>query len=94
MNQNIFFWRGGGEGRVRGWGDARLSEFRATTVPNCFEIHALLYKLSGRTHGRTHIHQTKIVTTMSRLPASGLYKKYSMLSLFFEHPKVSKLPLT
>ena len=34
---------------------------------------------SGRTHGalthgRTHIHRTKIVTTMSRLPASGLDK--------------------
>ena len=27
---------------------------------------------SGRTDGRTHIHRTKIVTTMSRLPASGL----------------------
>ena len=27
------------------------------------------------THGRTHIHRTKIVTTMSRLPASGLDKK-------------------
>ena len=26
------------------------------------------------THGRTHIHRTKIVTTMSRLPASGLDK--------------------
>ena len=30
---------------------------------------------SGRTHGRTHIHRTKIVTTMSRLPGSGLDKK-------------------
>ena len=28
-----------------------------------------------RTHGRTHIHRTKIVTTMSGLPASGLDKK-------------------
>ena len=28
----------------------------------------------GRTHGRTHVHRTKIVTTMSRLPASGLDK--------------------
>ena len=27
-----------------------------------------------RIHGRTHIHQTKIVTTMSRLPTSGLEK--------------------
>ena len=52
------------------------------SVPNCFEIHALLYKLwsgqiwtDARTrHGCMHIHQTKIVTTMSRLPASGLDK--------------------
>ena len=29
----------------------------------------------GCKHGRTHIHRTKIVTTMSRLPASGLDKK-------------------
>ena len=29
---------------------------------------------SGRTHGCTHIHRTKIVTTMSHLPASGLDK--------------------
>ena len=29
---------------------------------------------SGRTHGHTHIHRTKIVTTMSSLPASGLDK--------------------
>ena len=28
----------------------------------------------GRTHGRTHIHRTKIVTTMSRLPVSGIDK--------------------
>ena len=26
--------------------------------------------------GRTHIHRTKIVTTMSHLPASGLDKNY------------------
>ena len=51
---------------------------RATTVPNCFEIDALLYKLwygQIRTHGRTHIHRTKIVTNMFRLPASGLDKQ-------------------
>ena len=30
---------------------------------------------SGRTHACTHIHRTKILTTMSRLPASGLDKK-------------------
>ena len=29
---------------------------------------------SGRMHGRTHMHRTKIETTMSRLPASGLDK--------------------
>ena len=29
----------------------------------------------GRMHGRTHIHRKKIVTTMSRLPLSGLDKK-------------------
>ena len=59
-----------------------FSSSRATTVPNCFEIHALLYKLwagqiqtDGHTHGRPHIHRTKIVTTMSRLPASGLDNK-------------------
>ena len=54
-----------------------FSSSRATTVPNCFEIHALLYKLwSGqiRTDARTHIHRTKIVTTLSRLPTSGLDK--------------------
>ena len=52
---------------------------RATAVPNCFEILELLNKLwsgqirmDGRTDGRTDIHRTKIVTTMSRLPASGL----------------------
>ena len=28
--------------------------------------------MDGRTDGRTDIHRTKIVTTMSRLPASGL----------------------
>ena len=43
---------------------------------NCFEIHALLYKLwsgqTGRTHGRTHIHRTKVVTSKSRLPANRL----------------------
>ena len=35
---------------------------------------------SGWTHRCTHIHRTKIVTTMSRLPASGLHKncKYSL----------------
>ena len=66
-----------------------FSSSRATTVPNHFEIHALLYKLwSGhiRTdapmealmHGRTHIHRTKIVTTMSCLPASRLDKKISL----------------
>ena len=56
-------------------------------MPNCFEIQALLYQvmvqtnLDGRTdvltHGRTHKHRTKIVTTMSRLPASGLDKNVS-----------------
>ena len=53
------------------------------TVPNCFEIHAILYKLwsgqirmEAQIHGRTHIHRTKIVTTMSRQPASGLDKNY------------------
>ena len=54
-----------------------FSSSRATTVHNRFEIHALLYKLwSGqiRTDARMHIHWTKIVTTMSRLPASGLDK--------------------
>ena len=60
-----------------------FSSSRATTVPNCIEIHALLYVMvrtnsDGRTdaltHGRTHIHPTKIVTTMSRIPASGLDK--------------------
>ena len=30
----------------------------------------------GRTHGRTHIQRTKIVTAMSRLPASGLDKNH------------------
>ena len=61
-----------------------FSSSRATTVPTCFEIHALLYKLwswqirrDARTHWRMHIHQTKIVTTMSRLPASGLDKTVS-----------------
>ena len=29
------------------------------------------------THGRTHIHRTKIVTAMSPLPASGLDKNNS-----------------
>ena len=33
----------------------------------------------GRTHGRTHIHWTKIVATMSRLPASGLDKKWKFV---------------
>ena len=58
-----------------------FSSSRATTVPNRFEIHELLYKLwSGQirtyawTHGHTHIHRTKIVRTMSRLHASRLYK--------------------
>ena len=37
---------------------------------------------SGQTHGRTHIHRTKIVTTMSRLPASGLDK--NRRSCFFD----------
>ena len=63
-----------------------FSSSRATAVPNYFEIHALLYKLwSGqirtRTHGHTHIHRTKIVTTMSRLPASWLDKKKTKKSL-------------
>ena len=31
----------------------------------------------GRTDARTHIHRTKIVTTMCRLPASGLDKSVS-----------------
>ena len=59
-----------------------FSTSRATTEPNCFEIHALLYKLwSGQirtnalTHGRTLIHRTKSVTTLSHLPASGVDKK-------------------
>ena len=58
-----------------------FSSSRATTVPNCIEIHALLYKLwsgqirtDARTHWLTHVHPTKIVTTMSRIPASGLDK--------------------
>ena len=58
-----------------------FSSSRATAVPNCFEIHTLLYKLlsgqirtDARMHGRMHIHRTKIVTTMSRLPASRLDK--------------------
>ena len=33
----------------------------------------------GRTHRHTHIHQTKIVTTMSRLPASWLDKNHPVL---------------
>ena len=33
-----------------------------------------------RTHGCRHIHRTKIVTTMSRLPASGLDKNKDMRS--------------
>ena len=41
---------------------------------------------SGRTHGRTHIHRTKIVTTMSRLPASGLDNKLCSSSL--PHPSL------
>ena len=36
---------------------------------------------SGRTHGCTHIHQTKIVTTMSHLSASGLDKKHFLFPL-------------
>ena len=32
------------------------------------------------THVRTHIHRTKIVTAMSRLPASGLDKNVFALS--------------
>ena len=55
-----------------------FSSSKATTVPNCFETHALLYQLwSGQIrtdHGRTHIHRTKIVTAMSWLPASVLDK--------------------
>ena len=35
---------------------------------------------SGQTHGRAHIHRTKIVTTMSRLPASGLDKNQTGMS--------------
>ena len=37
---------------------------------------------SGRTHGHTHIHRTKIVTTMSRLPASGLEKNGIFIDIF------------
>ena len=33
-------------------------------------------------HRRTHIHRTKIVTTMSRLPASRLDKKYVEIQQF------------
>ena len=40
---------------------------------------------SGRTHGRTHIHRTKIVTTKSRLPASGLDKNDSKSVQFCIH---------
>ena len=43
-----------------------FSSSRATTVPNCFEIHALLYKLwsgqiwtEARMHRRTHINRTQ-----------------------------------
>ena len=36
--------------------------------------------MDGRTHRRTHTHRTKIVTTMSCLPASGLDKtKFAIL---------------
>ena len=73
-----------------------FSSSRAITVPNCFEIHALLYKLwSGQirtdaradawTHWCTHIHQTNIVTTMSRLPASGIDKNVECRFLFSAH---------
>ena len=36
-------------------------------------------------HGCTHIHQTKIVTTMSRLPASGLDKIVKSLKVNFSN---------
>ena len=58
-----------------------FSSSRATTVPNCFEIHALLYKLwsvqiwtEARMHGHTHINRTQFWTSMSYFPASGLDK--------------------
>ena len=38
---------------------------------------------SGQTHGRTHIHRTKNVTTMSRLSASGLDNKMIQLNKFY-----------
>ena len=54
-----------------------FSSSRATIVPNCFEIHALLYKLwSGQIQTDAGTYTNKIVTVMSRLPASGLDKKY------------------
>ena len=34
---------------------------------------------SGWTHRHTHIHRTKIITTMSCLPASGLDKHYEII---------------
>ena len=39
----------------------------------------------GRTHGRTQIHRTKIVTNMSRLPANGLGKHQFTLPVIFPH---------
>ena len=48
---------------------------KGNNCANCFEIHALLYKLwpgQIRTDGRTDAHRTKIVPNMSRLSASGL----------------------
>ena len=39
----------------------------------------------GLMHGRTHIHGTKIVTTMSRLPAIGLDNKLCKNNIFVSY---------
>ena len=41
-------------------------------------LKSMHYKPDGGTYGRTHIHRTNIVTTMSRLPAIGLHKNHSV----------------
>ena len=79
-----------------------VSSSRARTLPNCFEIHALLYMLwSGqiRTDGRTHIHRTKIVTTIFRLTTCGLDNKIALWegckklgSFDVRHPSVQGQP--
>ena len=60
-----------------------------------FVIHAKMYKLwpgqirtDTRTHGRTDIHRAKIVTTMSRLPVSGLDKKQLLNMIFYDFKKI------